>query len=112
MRRREFVWSLGAAVLPQPIAARAQQGERVRRIGVLQTFASDDPETKPQIAAFERGLAQSGWHDGRNAQIDYRVGAGDAERIRRYAAELIGLAPDVIFAVGTTNVGPLLQTTR
>jgi putative ABC transport system substrate-binding protein len=85
----------------------------MRRIGTLQSLPADDPEAKARIAAFQQGLQQSGWSDGRNVQIDYRWGAsGDAERIRRYAAELLSLAPDVIFASGTANVGPVLQATR
>jgi putative tryptophan/tyrosine transport system substrate-binding protein len=112
IKRREFITLIGGAAA-WPLAARAQQPDRMRRIGVLLTPAADDPQGKAQIAAFEQGLQQSGWRDGRNVQIEYRWGAaGDADRIRRYAAELVALAPDVIFAAGTANVALLLKTTR
>jgi putative ABC transport system substrate-binding protein len=110
MRRREFITLLGAAAWP--IAVRAQQGERMRRVGVLTPFAADDPEAKARVAAFVQGLQQLGWTDGGNLQIDIRWGVGDAERIRRYAAELVALAPDAILAAGGMTVGPLLQATR
>ena len=84
----------------------------MRRIGVLMSLAADDPEGQARIAAFLQGLQQLGWTDGRNVRIDTRWGAGDAERIRRYAAELVALAPDVILASGGSIVGPLLQATR
>ena len=79
--------------------AGAAAGERMRRIGVLMNLAADDPESQARIAAFRQGLQQLGWTDGRNVQIDYRWGAGDAERFRKYAAELVALAPDVILAM-------------
>ena len=110
-RRREFISLLGGAAA-WPLAARAQQGERVRRIGVLMNTVADDPEGKARNAAFERGLQELGWTDGRNVRIDYRWGAGDADRIRRYAAELVSLSPDVILTVGSATAGPLLQATR
>ena len=94
-----------------PLAARAQQPERVRRIGVLSGPAADDPETKARMAAFLRGLQQLGWTDGRNAQIVDRWAAG-ADDSRKYAAELAALAPDVILATGSATVGPLLKATR
>ena len=84
----------------------------MRRIGVLTTVAADDPEGQARIAAFLQALAQLGWTVGRNLRIDYRWAAADAERIRRYAAELVALAPDVILATGTPSVAPLLQATR
>jgi putative tryptophan/tyrosine transport system substrate-binding protein len=112
MRRREFMALLGGAAAGWPIAARAQQAERVRRIGVLTPFAADDPEAQARVAAFVHGLQQLGWVDGRNLRIDIRSGGGDAERIRRDAAELVALAPDAILAAGGTTVGPLLQATR
>jgi putative tryptophan/tyrosine transport system substrate-binding protein len=96
MKRREFITLLGGAAAAWPLAARAQQPERVRRIGVLMSLAADDPESQARHAAFLQGLQEWGWTVGRNVQIDYRFGAGDAERIRRYAAELVALAPDVI----------------
>jgi putative ABC transport system substrate-binding protein len=95
-----------------PLAARAQQPERMRRIGVLIDLAENDPEGEARIAAFLQGLAQLGWTDGRNVRIDTRWGAGDADRTRRYAAELVALAPDVIVSTGTPSLGPLLQVTR
>jgi putative ABC transport system substrate-binding protein len=111
IRRREFIFTLGGAAVAWPVVARAQQGERVRRIGVLMPYAADDPEGQARIAAFLQGLQQLGW-EGRNVRIDYRYSAGDADRTRRYAAELVALAPDVILASGTSIVGPLLQATR
>jgi putative ABC transport system substrate-binding protein len=81
-------------------ACGACAGERVRRIGVLMNLASDDAEGQARLAAFHQGLQQSGWTVGRNVQIDYRWGAGDADRIRKFAAELIALAPDVILSTG------------
>jgi ABC-type uncharacterized transport system substrate-binding protein len=111
MRRREFITLLGGAAA-WPLAAHAQQRERMRRIGVLIPYAADDPEGQARIAAFLQGLQQLGWTEGRNVRIDYRWSAGDADRARRYAAELVALAPDVILASGTSTVGPLLQATR
>jgi putative ABC transport system substrate-binding protein len=112
VKRRDFITLLGGAAAAWPLAARAQQGERVRRIGVLQSLAADDPEGQARLAAFAQGLRQSGWTIGRNVQIDTRWAAGDAERFRRYGAELVALAPDVILAVGAAAVGPLQQATH
>ncbi len=112
MRRREFITLLGGAAAAWPLAARAQQPERMRRIGVLMSLAADDPEGQARIAAFLQGLQQLGWTDGRNVRIDTRWGAGNADDIRKYAAELVALAPDVILATGSATVGPLLQATR
>ena len=112
LKRREFITLLGGAAATWPLAARAQQGERVRRIGVLMSFAADDPEGKAQTAAFVQGLQQLGWTDGRNVRIDYRHGLGNADDTRKYAAELVALAPEVILAIGGATAGPLLQTTR
>jgi ABC-type uncharacterized transport system substrate-binding protein len=112
IRRREFIATLGGAVAAWPLAARAQQTERVRRIGVLMNLASDDAEGQARLAAFHQGLQQLGWTVGRNVQIDYRWGAGDAERYRKFAAELVALAPDVILAIGAITVGPLQQASR
>src|SRR6516164_6482364 len=112
MKRRAFITLLGGAAAAWPLAASAQQGERMPRIGVLTSFASDDPAEQTYILAFTQALAQSGWIDGRNARIDIRWGAGDPERIRRYAAELVALAPGVILAVASATTGPLLQATR
>jgi len=111
MRRREFITLIGGAAAAWPLVARAQQGERMRRVGVLVSGAADNARVR--VAAFEQGLQQLGWIEGRNLRIEYRSGAlGDAERTRKYAAELVALAPDVIFASGTSQVGPLLQATR
>jgi putative tryptophan/tyrosine transport system substrate-binding protein len=112
MKRRQFIALLGGAAAAWPLAVRAQQAEHVRRIGVLVSIAPDDPEAQARVAAFIHELQQLGWADGRNLRIDIRWGAGDAERIRRYAAELVALAPNAILAVGGGAVGPLLQTTR
>ncbi len=112
LRRREFIALLGGAAAAWPLAARAQQPERMRRIGVLWNAAADDPESSRRLTAFVQGLQELGWTDGRNLRIDIRWAAGDADRIRRYAAELVALAPDVMLAIGGTTVGPLLQATR
>ena len=113
MHRREFITLLGGAASVWPLAAHAQQDERMRRIGVLYSgAAADDPDGQTRSAAFVQGLQQLGWTDGRNMRIDYRWGAGDADNIRKYAAELVALAPDVILASGTATVAPLLQATR
>jgi putative tryptophan/tyrosine transport system substrate-binding protein len=113
MRRREFITLLGGVVTAWPLAVQAQQGERMRRIGVLTSgAAADDPDGQIRSAAFLQELQHLGWTDGRNIRFDYRWGAGDAENIRKYAAELVALAPDVILASGTATVGPLLQATR
>jgi putative tryptophan/tyrosine transport system substrate-binding protein len=109
MGRREFITLVGGSAA-WPLAARAQQPERMRRIGVLMNLAADDPVSLVHITAFAQGLEQLGWTLGANVQIDYRWGAGNPERIRRYATELVALAPDVILAVGAITVGPLQQT--
>ena len=111
MKRRTFITLVGGAVA-WPLAARAQQGERMRRVGVLHTPAVDDPDGQARDAAFLQELHQFGWTDGRNVQIDTQWSAGDAERIRRYVAELVAFLPDVIVASGSATVGPLLQATR
>jgi putative tryptophan/tyrosine transport system substrate-binding protein len=111
MRRREFIMLLGGAAA-WPFAARAQQGERMRRIGVLMPSAADDAEYQARLTAFLQGLAQLGWLDGRNVRIDTRWAVADADRIRKYAAELVALAPDVILAPGSATTGPLMQATR
>jgi putative tryptophan/tyrosine transport system substrate-binding protein len=112
VKRREFITLLGGAMAAWPLPARPQQPERMRRIGVLMSLAADDPEMKARLAAFLQGLQHLGWADGRNLRIDTRSTAGNAERIRRYAAELVALAPDVILASGGQVVGGLLQVTR
>ena len=112
IKRREFIALIGGAAVAWPLAAGAQQGERVRRTAVLMPGAADDPEYQARMTAFLQGLAQLGWLDGRNARIDIRWTAGDADRIRKYAAELVALAPDVILAPASAVTGPLLQATR
>src|SRR5215469_13802799 len=109
--RRQFITLLGGAAA-WPLAARAQQRERMRRIGVLMNLASDDTEGQARLAAFHQGLQQLGWTVGRNVQIDYRWGAGNADRIRKLAAELVELAPDVILSAGSPSVAALQQATR
>ena len=111
MRRREFISLLGGATA-WPLAARAQPPERIRRIGVLWSVAADGPEGKARLTAFLNGLQQLGWTDGHNVGIEHRWGAGDAERIRSYAAELVALAPDVILASGDIVGVALRQATR
>ena len=113
MRRREFITLLCGAATTWPLAVRAQQAERERRIGVFVSGTANDPGVQIRLAAFKQELQQLGWIEGRNLRIEYRLGAlGDAERTRKYASELVALAPDVIFANGTSQVGPLLQATR
>jgi putative tryptophan/tyrosine transport system substrate-binding protein len=109
--RREFITLLGGAAA-WPLVARAQQAERVRRIGVLLPAASNDSEFQVWVGAFLQGLALLGWTIGRNVRIDTRWATSDAAEIRRHAAELVTLAPDVILAHGGSTVGPLLQMTR
>ena len=109
--RRKFIALIGGAAA-WPLAARAQQGEPMRRIGALMSTAADDPEGQARIAAFQQGLQQFGWTIGRNVRIDSRWPVGDSERTRRYAAELVALAPDVILATGSAAAAPLLQATR
>jgi len=112
MRRREFIAFLGSSLAGWPLAARSQQGERVRRVGVLVPGAADDPEWQARVGAFQQALALLGWTIGRNVRIDTRSATPDAAEIRRHAAELVALAPDVILAGGQSSVGLLLQATR
>ena len=112
MKRREFITLLGGTAAAWPLAARAQQPERMRRIGVLMNLAADDPESMARIGAFLHGLHQLGWVDGRNIAIHYRWGAGDSERIRKSAQELVALAPDAIIADGAITVSPLQQESQ
>ena len=100
VKRREFITLCGSAAASWPLAARAQQPERVRRIGVLMNMASDDPESQARLSALVKGLQELGWTVGRNVRIDYRWGEGDAERYRRQAAEMFALEPDVIVSWG------------
>src|SRR5262245_47112141 len=98
MTRREFTILIGTAAVASLLPARAQQPERVRRIGVLMTIAADDPQVQARLATFRTGLEKLGWADGGNVQIETRFGGGDPDRIRKVASELVALAPDVILA--------------
>jgi putative ABC transport system substrate-binding protein len=111
LKRREFISLLGGAAA-WPLATRAQQRERMRRIGVLTPFAASDAEGQARLTAFAQGLAQAGWTLGQNIQIDYRWGDGTAATTRKYAAELVALAPDVVLASSSQAVAPLLEATR
>jgi putative ABC transport system substrate-binding protein len=111
IRRREFITLLGGVAV-RPIAARAQQAERMRRIGVLLPSAADDAVYQARMAVFLGGLQQLGWTDGRNVRIDTRWAGSDADLIRRYAGELVALGPDVVMAFGSTALPPLQQLTR
>jgi putative ABC transport system substrate-binding protein len=112
MRRRDFITLLGGAVAGWPVATRAEQAERMRRIGVLMNWAADDPEGQSGVMAFKKGLEQLGWSDGRNLSIETRWGADDVERDRQYAAELIALRPDIVLASGTLSVAAVQQASR
>src|SRR5262245_17829347 len=112
IERRKFLATLGGAAAAWPLAARAPQSDRIRRIGVLMNLTADDPEASERVTAFAQGLQQLGWTAGHNVRIDYRWGAVDADRSRRFAAELVALAPDVILASGVPVVTALLQATR
>jgi putative ABC transport system substrate-binding protein len=112
MRRREFITLLSGAAAAWPLAARAQQPDPMRRIGVLMAVPEHDMEYQAYTNAFREELQKLGWTEGRNVRIDYRWGAGNADNIRKYAAELAVLAPDAIVAGGTAALAPLLQATR
>ena len=112
MRRRAFIGALGAAALTWPLTSRAQQPDRMRRIGVLVGASADGMDAQARHATFLQGLQQLGWTDGRNVRIDTRWGGANADDIRKYAAELAALAPDVILAAGNAPVERLLQATR
>ena len=111
MHRRQFIALLGGAAT-WPLAARAQQGDRIWRIGVLTGVKADDPDTKARFAAFEQALQQLGWTQGRNVRIDYRFAGGDAATSRKHAEELVALAPDVIVSTGSFSTGQILRATR
>ena len=111
MRRREFLGILGGAAA-WPVASKAQQAERVRLVGVLNILGPDDPEAQARRAVFEQTLQQLGWTVGRDLKIEIRQVGGDRDRLRRYAAELVALAPDVIFSLGSLPVASLQQATR
>src|SRR5262245_24831879 len=110
--RRKFLATLLGGATPWPLAARAQQGERIRRIGVLSGFPADDPEMVARMAAFRQAMQEQGWSEGRNLQIDYRSAGADAARIKSYAAELVGAPPDVILAITSPSVVALRQVTN
>jgi putative ABC transport system substrate-binding protein len=112
IRRREFITLLGGAAAACPLTARAQQATRLRRIGVLSTGAADDPQSQRRMTAFVQSLQQLGWTEGRNVLIETRWGAGDDERLPRYAAELVALAPDVIVAGATSPLVALQHATN
>jgi putative tryptophan/tyrosine transport system substrate-binding protein len=112
MRRREFIKLLSSTVVAWPLAARAQQGERVRRIGVLLPFSATDPQIQAWVGALLQSLALSGWIIDRNMRIETRYATGNVAEIRRRAAQLVALAPDIIVAHGTAAVSALLQATR
>jgi putative tryptophan/tyrosine transport system substrate-binding protein len=111
MQRREFITLLGGATA-WPIAARAQQGEQMRRIGVLMAINANDAQAQVRIAAFVAGLQQLGWTVGKNVQVDYRLAGTDADTLRKYASEMVALAPDVILAQSSPSIAALLQATR
>src|SRR5271170_3108650 len=111
MRRRQFIGGLGSAAT-WPLMARAQQPERMRRIAFLMNLAADDAAMSTRLAPFEQGLQELGWTVGRNIQIDYRFGAGDPDLFRKYAAELVALAPDVVLAQGGAVMRALQQVSR
>ena len=112
MRRREFVTLFGGAAVAWPLVARAQQPERVRRVGILNILGSDDPEAQTRTTVFEQTLQQLGWTVGRDLKIETRQVGNDLDRIRRYAAELVALAPDVILSIGSLPIAALQQATR
>jgi putative ABC transport system substrate-binding protein len=112
MRRREFITLLGGGAATWPLAAHAQQREQVKRIGVLVPYTADDAEAQARVGAFLQELQQSGWIIGRNVRIDIRWAGGKRDDIRRHAAELVALTPEVILAQGGSALGPLLQATR
>src|SRR5215831_11839993 len=112
IRRREFITLLGSAAAAWPLAARAQQGERVRRIGVLMPDGENDPVEKAYLSAFTQALANLGWSDGRNVRMDLRWHGGDNDRIRALQQELVGLQPDIILTNGTAATVALQRETR
>jgi ABC-type uncharacterized transport system substrate-binding protein len=112
MRRREFITLLGGAAAAWPLVARAQRPERVRHIGVLTTLAASDPEAQPRVRAFQQGLQKLGWTEGSNLRIDYRWAGDDPGLIEAYAAEIVGVGPDVILANATPPLSAILRKTR
>src|SRR3954452_14827219 len=112
MKRRAFIAFLGSAAVAWPLVVRAEPADRMRRIGVLMGVGENDPEGQARVAAFQKGLADLNWTDGRNVHIDYRWAAGDADRIRAYAAELVALAPDLLVGNGTSPLRALRDATQ
>ena len=112
MKRRQFITLLGGAAATWPLAARGQQPERMRRVGVLMHLAADDPEGQSRVAAFLQGLQEAGWAVGRNVNIDVRWAAGEADRFRRYAMEIVALTPDVILTSAPPSIRAMQQATR
>jgi putative ABC transport system substrate-binding protein len=112
MIRREFITLLGGAAVAWPLAARAQQPERIRRIAMLSGFAASDPEAQGRVAGFQHGLKELGWTEGRNLHIDFRWSTGDATEMRTLAKELVGLKPDLIVGMTTPAVAALVQETK
>jgi putative tryptophan/tyrosine transport system substrate-binding protein len=112
IERRQFIFALGGAAVAWPLAARAEQPERVRRVGVLMHLAADDPEGQSRVAAFLQGLQEAGWAAGRNVNIDVRWAAGVADRYREYATEIVALTPDVILTSATPSIRAMQQATR
>ena len=110
MKRRKFITLLGGAAVGWPLAARAQQAERVRRIGVLMHLAADDPDGQSRVAAFLQGLQEAGWAVGRNVNVDVRWAAGEADRYRRYATEIVALTPDVILTSATPSIRAICRS--
>src|SRR5215470_7090360 len=112
MKRREFIALLGGAAIASPLAARAQQGERVRRIGALMAYDENDSESKRRLSAFTQALSGLGWTGGRNVRMDLRWGSDDINRIRALAQELVSLQPDIIVTDGTPASVALQRETR
>jgi len=112
VKRREFLTYAGGAAVAWPLSASAQQADQMRRVGVLSALTADDPEGQARVAAFREALQKLGWTDGRNLQLDVRWSEGEAERLRKNAADFAALAPDVILAAGNSSIGALLQATR
>ena len=112
MKRRKFITLLGGAAVAWPLAARAQQSERPRRVGVLMNVAADDPLSTLRVSAFAQAMQELGWTVGRNLRIDYRWGQADPDRLRKYAAELVTLAPEVIVSNANPSTTALQQATR
>src|SRR5215475_10141785 len=112
MRRREFITLLGGGAVAWPLAARAQQGERMRRIGVLNVGVAGDPELSRRLAALQGELGRLGWVEGRNVRFEMRWAAGDPDRIRSSAAELVALTPDVILVSGSSGMDAMQRATR